>query len=134
MVVTDTREAERSEPGGSGLVNGLLRSLGVLLQAHLQYAQKEASTDAGRLLGAVVLLGGAALLLALALVLGELAAVYAVARLLHGDWLGALLVVAGADLLLALLLMLWARAKLRQPLLKETRVLLRRTVSSLTDG
>jgi hypothetical protein len=134
MVVTDTREVEPGEPGGSGLANGLLRSLGVLLEAHLQHAQKEASTDAGRVLSAIMLLCCSVLLLALAVVLGELAAVYAVAHLLRGDWLGALLIVAGANLLLALLLALWARAKLRQPLLKETRVLLRRTVSSFTDS
>ena len=132
--MTDTREAEQREHCGSGLATGLLRSLGVLLEAHLQHAQKEASTDAGRVLSAIALLCCSALLLALGVVLGELAAVYAVAHLLHGDWLGALLVVAGANLLLALLLVLWARAKLRQPLLKETRVLLRRTVSSLTDS
>jgi len=132
--VTDTRETAPDELGGTGLLAGLLRSLGVLLQAHLQYAKREASTDVGRLLGAIVLLLGAGLLLALSAVLGELAAVYAVAHLLQGDWLGALLVVGAANLLLASLLLLWARAKLRRPLLKETRVLLRRTVTSLTES
>jgi hypothetical protein len=132
--VTDTRETAPDELGGTGLLAGLLRSLGVLLQAHLQYAKREASTDVGRLLGAIVLLLVAGLLLALSAVLGELAAVYAVAHLLQGDWLGALLVVGAANLLLASLLLLWARAKLRRPLLKETRVLLRRTVTSLTES
>ena len=132
--MTDTRETAPDELGGTGLLAGLLRSLGVLLQAHLQYAKREASTDVGRLLGAIVLLLGAGLLLALSAVLGELAAVYAVAHLLQGDWLGALLVVGAANLLLASLLLLWARAKLRRPLLKETRVLLRRTVTSLTES
>jgi len=132
--VTDTRETAHDDPGSSGLIAGLWRSLGVLLQAHLQYAQREASTDVGRLLAAIVLLLGGGLLVALAAVLAELAAVFAVAHLLKGDRIGALLLVAAANLLLAVLVMLVARAKLRRPLLKETRVLLRRTVTSLTDS
>ena len=132
--MTDTREAEHDSPGSSGLAAGLLRSMGVLLQAHLQYAQREASNDVGRLIGAIALLFGGGMLVGLGVVLAELAAVFAVAHLLKGDRIGALLLVAAANLLLAVVLMLWARAKLRRPLLKETRVLLRRTVTSLTDS
>jgi uncharacterized membrane protein YqjE len=132
--VIDTRETSPDEQSGAGLLHGLMRSLGVLLQAHLQHAQREASTDIGRLVAGVFLIGAAGLFLGLAVMLAELAAVVATTALLRGDRLGALLIVGAGNLLLTLLLALWARAKLRRPLLRETRELLRRTVSSLTQS
>jgi len=115
---------------------GALRSIGILLGVHVKQAQQEAATDAGRVLSSAVLFVGAVVFVLLAIVLGELAAVYTV-RHLSGPhpfgWVEALLIVAGANLCVALGLVLWARAKLRKPFLEQTRTLIKRTVTTLTD-
>jgi hypothetical protein len=134
----DQPDATASEPpvASSGLLLGALRSIGVLMDVHVKHAQQEAATDAGRVLSGVILLVGSLVFLLLAIVLGELAAVYAVRHLAGPhtvSWAAALLVVAAADIFVALILVLWARAKLRKPFLAETRTLIKRTVTTLTD-
>jgi glycerol dehydrogenase-like iron-containing ADH family enzyme len=119
--------------GSAGLVSGLARALAVLLGLHLQHAQQEASNDAGRLVAGVWLLAAGTVFALLGIAVGELGAAWAIHHHLGLDWLRTLLLLAGADLLLGLLLVLWARAKLRKPLLQQTRELLRRTVAGLID-
>ena len=123
-----------SDASVSGLLYGLLRSLGVLLRAHMQHAQQEACSDVGRVVGALVLLLAAGLFASLAVLLGEFAAVWAVRHYGGLDWPRSLLIVGGADLLVALVLLLWGRARMRRPILKQTRELLRQTVTTLTDS
>ena len=98
---------------------------------HLEHAQREASSDLGRLTGGLVLVVAGALFAACALVVAHGAAVWALREYTVLGWLYSLLAVAGGDLLLALLLLLGGRAKLRKPILKDTRQLIRRTVKSL---
>lgn len=117
-----------------GLVGGLVRAAGSLLSVHVQHAQREASSDAGRMVGGAVLLVAGAVFVVLAVLVGHGAAIHALQQHTVLDWLQSMLAVAGADLLIALVLLLSGRAKLRGPVMKETRQLVRRTVQSLTDG
>lgn len=101
-----------------------------LLQVHAEIARRELAQDQGRLVrGAVFLLIGA-LLVATVLVLLQVIGV----TLLHAHGLRlwvAVLMMAGVDAVLGgLLLLLGARA-LRQPVMPETRSLLRRTLGAL---
>jgi hypothetical protein len=132
LVVADNRPPDLTAP--AGLVAGLMRALGVLLGLHLQHAQQEASNDAGRLIAGIMLLGAGLFFALLALAVAEAGGVWAIHHSLRLDWLWSALVVAGANLLLALLLVVGARAKLRKPLLQQTRQLLRRTVSGLIES
>jgi hypothetical protein len=105
-----------------------------MLGLHVQYAQQEARSDLGRVLGAVALLVIGLLLLFMALLLGHAGLVFYLSRAVPG--LGAIraaLLVAGADLVLGLLALLAGRARLSKPVLQQTRALIRRTVSSLTE-
>lgn len=127
------RSPSPSEPSAASLVTGLVRSLGTLLGLHVQHAQQEACADVARLVGGALLLLFALLTVGGALLFGELALVYYLAERRAVGWLPSLLVVGGADLLLGILLALWARAKLRRPMLEQTRTLLRRTVKSMSE-
>ena len=104
-----------------------------LAGVHVEVAQAEVKRDAARLMTGAVLLVAAGLFVAFVL-LGLHAAVimalYEEARL---TWYGAILATAGGDLALALLLALVGRARLRAPVLKETRGLVRATVSALRE-
>jgi len=118
----------------SSLVVGLTKSLATLLGVHLQYAQKEVQSDLARLIwGAALCLVGS-LFAATALLVAHAAAVWALEAYVAGlDWLRALLVVAAADLVLGAILALSGVSRLRKPVLKQTRMLLRKTVTSMTD-
>ncbi|MBW2529194.1 MAG: phage holin family protein [Deltaproteobacteria bacterium] len=122
------------EPSAGGLASGLIRAAGSLVGVHLQHAQREASGDLGRVVTGVALIGAAAVFLVLAVVIGHVAAVYALQKLTVLDWLRSALAVAGGDLLIALVLLVRGRSLLRRPLLKETRQLVKRTVESLTQS
>lgn len=116
-----------------GTVPGLVRALGAVLGVHIQYAQREAKSDMGRVLGGILLLGVALLFVALAVVFGHVALAYYLALATALDPLGAVVVVAAGDLGLAVLLVLVGRARLKKPVLQETRTLVKRTVDSFAD-
>ncbi|MEM9695640.1 MAG: phage holin family protein, partial [Myxococcota bacterium] len=110
-------EPRVAPPGGTGTTGSLLRGLGGALGTvaglHLQYAQREAADDAGRVLSGVGLAAVGALLFAVALGLAHVALVlYLAAATPLAPW-GAVLVVAAGDLGLAVVLLLIARLRLR---------------------
>jgi hypothetical protein len=117
-----------------GLASGLVRAAGSLVGVHLQHAQREATGDLGRVITGVALLAAGAVFVVLAVIMGHVAAVYALRQYTILDWLRSTLAVAGADLLLALILLLRGRGLLRRPLLKETRQLVKRTVEALSQN
>lgn len=117
-----------------GLASGLIRAAGSLVGVHLQHAQREATGDLGRVITGVALLAAGAVFVVLAVIMGHVAAVYALRQYTILDWLRSTLAVAGADLLLALILLLRGRGLLRRPLLKETRQLVKRTVQALSQN
>ncbi len=105
-----------------------------MLGLHLQYAQREVRSDVGRLVTAIVLLVVGGLFLFVALLVGHVALVLYVAKAIPTlGLLRAVLLVAGADVLLAMIVLLVGRSKLKQPLLKQTRTLVRDTVTSLAE-
>ncbi len=112
---------------------GWLRAIGTLLGVHVEYAQREALNDLSRLLFGLIFLalGGVALSLALA---GLHAAVIIELHREYGwPWPVACGVLAFADVVIAVVLLLMGRARLRKPVLRETRALVRRTVTQLTE-
>ncbi len=101
-----------------------------LLQVHTEIAKRELSVDQGRLVrGAIFLLIGA-LLAATVLVLLQVIGVTLLQA--HGLRLwAAVLMMAGVDAALAVLLLLLGARALRQPVMPETRSLLRRTLGAI---
>jgi putative superfamily III holin-X len=116
----------------SGLIAALLRALGALLGVHIQHAKTEAANDLGRILVGVCLMLLGVLVTAMALMLGSYALVLYVDRVSSLDRLQAAIAVGGIDLCVALLFVLMGVRRLRKPVLKETRALVRRTAETLT--
>lgn len=123
---------EPSEPQADA-TPGWLRAVGILLGVHVEHAQREARSDALRLLGALVWAVLAAIFVALALFAGHAALVVELYREYGFALSDSLAVVAVADLLLCVVCVLFFRARAKRPILVQTRSLVRRTVSSLTD-
>jgi hypothetical protein len=112
----------------------VIKVFGTLFGVHLEYARAEASRDMGRVLaGALLLLGGALLFGAAALMLSG-AAVFALHTYTQLDWLGALLLVGAIDSGLGGLLLVVGRGRLRGPIMKETRGMVKKTVSALREA
>ena len=116
-----------------GLISGLTRALGAMIGVHIQYAQQEARGDIGRVLVGVVLLGAGAMTLALAFLLAQVGLVVLLEQRTALGLLRSIGVVAAADALLGLTLLMVGRGKLRKPILKETRSLMKRTAKSLVE-
>jgi len=98
---------------------------------HLQYAQREAATDAGRLFSGVILGVFGMLLLGAAVAMSHVALVVYLTEATPLRLLGAVLAVGAGDLGLGFLALVSARARLKRPLLKQTRDLVRQTVEQL---
>jgi hypothetical protein len=116
------------------MLTRLLDLIGVLLSAHVESARNEASRDARRFLGAVLLLGASMLLLIPASLLAHAAAAMLVHDTWPIGWTESLLAVAAADVAVGVPVYLWARRRLGAPLLTETRALVRRTAAALADS
>ncbi len=115
----------------AGLSTRLLRAGETLVRAHADRAKQEASADLSRITAGIVTL-------ALALVLGviglgalELAALFALRELGGASWLHAALIVAAANLALGLALAWVGRARLKKPVLAETRKTLHEAIGVL---
>lgn len=124
-------DTEREKDGGT--VAALIKALGTMLGVHIQYAQREAADDLGRVVGAVVLFVAAALFALVALLVGHAALVFYLTKALAMDLLRATLWVFGGDLLVVALLALAGRARMKRPILEQTRTLVRRTVTSIVE-
>ncbi len=112
----------------------LLKAVGTMLGVHIQYAQREAADDMGRVALGVALLLAAMLLVFVAVLVGQAGLVLYLSRAAPGlGYMGAAFAVAAGDLGLATLLALAARSRLRRPILQQTRTLVRQTVSSITE-
>ncbi|MCC6521924.1 MAG: phage holin family protein [Polyangiaceae bacterium] len=120
--------------GGGGLGAGLVRALGTMLGLHLQYAQREAVNDLGRILGGALLILVGVVLALVAVLFGHLALSDYLATALPCTPMQAFLLVAAGDLVLGLPLILVGRARVKKPILAETRALVRRTVTSLSES
>lgn len=105
-----------------------------LLAVHVELAQAEAARDAARVArGGTLMVVGAALLGVMLLMVNAAA----VAALHEREVLplsASILLVAGVDLLLGLLALSAGRRRLGGPILEETRGLVKKTVSAITDG
>jgi hypothetical protein len=121
------------EPRESGAVAAALKALGTILGVHIQYAQQEAASDLGRVVTGVVLLVLGGLFALVALLVAHAALVFHLSRVLPTTVVGAALIVAAGDVLLVVVLALAGRARLRRPIMQQTRTLVRRTVTSLVE-
>jgi len=112
--------------GGGFLLAGFRRDL--------EYAQREAAQDAGRLLTGVILMVSAAVLCGAGAFALSAASVVALRQYTQLDWLGAILVVSAVDIGLGLLLALVGKSRFKGPILKETRGMVKKTFSSLREA
>ncbi len=129
--MTDTERPER--PSESSTIATVLKALGTMLGVHIQYAQREAADDLGRVAGALVMFVLAALFALVALLIGHAALVFYLSRALHADLLVSSLWVFGGDVLAVAVLALAGRARIKRPILEQTRTLVRRTVTSMVE-
>jgi hypothetical protein len=115
----------------AGLSTRLLRAGETLVRAHADRAKQEASADVSRIVSGVVTLALALLLGAIGLAVLELAALFALRELGGWRWLHAALAVAAANLLVGATLTLVGRARLKRPILAETRKTLHEAIGVL---
>ncbi len=127
---SETPDSAERDHDGPGISGRIFRVLGGLLSVHADIAKQELSRDQSRILRGVILLvvGLSFVSMVVLLLQGVLVWLFMQRGLLLG-W--ALLCVAGIDLLMAAASIWLARRALAQPVLPETRSLLRRTISSL---
>lgn len=116
------------------MVVELLRRLAAigraLFHAHMVVAEQEAGRDASRIIMGVLLLSGAAVLVATTWLLLQFAALISLAD--SGmSWPLATLTLATANFVLAVFSGLIARSALSKPVLPETRALLASTIDTL---
>lgn len=129
--MTDTERPGKQ--GDRSLVARIWKALSVLFDVHLEIAQREAKNDLSRMLSGLVLLVMAAVLFAFAIGMLHFGAVIWVHEARALSWMHAVLAVAAGDAIVALLFFVVGRARMRKPILKETRGLVRKTVSALTE-
>lgn len=119
---------------GLGMATRAVRVASGLVKIHLEFAKREADRDKQRLIGALATMAIGAVLVALGLVLVDVFAVvfvHAETRLaLH--W--SILAVCGVNLLVGLLCVLVASRRLKAPVMPETRDLVTKTLTAMTDG
>lgn len=118
----------------AGLAIRALRAIEWLICAQAATAKREAQQDAARLIAGIAFAVGAASLLAAAVVLAEVAAVFFVQARFALSWPVALLSVAGGDAAIAVLMYALARRRLSRPVLSETRAMVRRAAAVITGG
>jgi hypothetical protein len=128
-----TEEEKSNEKSDRSLVARVLKAIAVLFDVHLEIAQREAKSDLSRMLAGIVLLTMAGVLFGFAIAMLHLAAVIWVHHARALPWMQSVLAVSAADAVVALLCYAIGRARMKRPILKETRGLVRKTVSALTD-
>ena len=120
----------------TGLITGLMGRVMALGKAWMelaaQTAAQEAQRDAARIGSGVGLAAAGGGMLLVAAILGETAAVMA----LH-DWTGwtwplSTLAVATPNLLIGIVLLLIARSKFNEPVLPQTRILMKKSAQALS--
>jgi len=127
----DHNDTDSSDPGPRRPASRIGRVAVSLLQVHAQIARQELARDQGRLLRGVVFVLIGSLLLATVIVLLQVIGVTVLTARGLSLWAAVLVMAAGDAGLGGLLLLLGARA-LQQPVMPETRSLLRRTLGALT--
>jgi uncharacterized membrane protein YqjE len=127
----DQDDTDSSDPGPRRPASRIGRVAVSLLQVHAQIARQELARDQGRLLRGVIFVLIGSLLLATVIVLLQVIGVTLLTARGLSLWAAVLVMAAGDAGLGGLLLLLGARA-LQQPVMPETRSLLRRTLGALT--
>lgn len=124
----------RAEPVATaedGALRRAARAVEVLVSAHVTLARVEASADAARIFDGLVMLASALGLLAIATLLAHAALVVIVHAALGGGWAAAIGALALGDALLAAVLLAIARARLKTPVLVQTRARLAEATTTL---
>lgn len=131
--MTEAAAKEGRESGGSetGMLMRAYRAVELLLTLHAKAARREASDDLRRVISGALLMLVALILVSFALTLGHAAAVLAVERRFQWGYPASIGVVAGADVVVAWLLFLVARARLKPPVMSETRAMVKKAAAVL---
>jgi hypothetical protein len=115
----------------AGLSLRLLRAGETLVRAHADRAKREASADLSRIVSGIVTLALALVFGLVALAALELALLFALREFGALSWLHAALAVAGTNLAVGAALTLIGRARLKKPVLAETRKTLHEAIEVL---
>jgi hypothetical protein len=110
-----------------GFVDRTVRVARTLLSLHLEVAHKEATADVDRLVSAAVLIVGGGLFFTAALFVAHVVAVVVLVDSTGMSRLASLGVLAAGDVALGALLVLAGKRRMKGPVLKETRALMKRT-------
>lgn len=128
--MSDEKDEPREGRGDGALMRGV-RAVEVLASAHASRAKEEARRDLGRIGSGVGLFALAALLAIPAVVLLHVALVIVLHERSGLPWATAAAAVAGGDVAIGALAILLGRARLRTPVMVETRATLKRAVAVL---
>lgn len=112
-----------------GLLGRSTRVLRALFQAHIALARSEAKRDGARVMMGAFLAAFALLCLAQVWVMAHVLVVIGL-HALHLGWTVAVAIVTGADALMGGITALIARSQLSQPLMPETRELMKKTIDA----
>jgi uncharacterized membrane protein YqjE len=126
-----SESADQDEPRDVGL--GLGRALLTLLGVHLDHARDEVSSDAQRIVRALLLLAVALVVLVLALLSLQAILIVSLHDALGLSWIAALGAAVGVDVFVMTALVLTARSRLSEPVLVRTRALVRRTIDAMRE-
>jgi uncharacterized membrane protein YqjE len=111
---------------GSGKLVRVTKAVGSLMQVHVEVAKREAAQDRARITGGVVLLTLALAVLVGFILLGHVAAQFALMDLGFRGSVAALMLM-GFDLVAILVCVLMGRSRLSKRVLPQTRELLHNT-------
>lgn len=123
----------RVDEGGAiaaGLATRTLRATTMLLDVHMKFARREAADDFSRVAVAAALAFGAVLFAAVAVAAANVAFVIALHDTRGLSWTVSAAAVASVNAALGVGCLLWARDRLKRPLLRETRDLVEKTVNA----
>jgi hypothetical protein len=109
-----------------GTLSRAFAAVELLASAHASRAKDEAGRDLSRIGSGAVLLAAGALFLMFTLLLADVLAVVLLVERAHLALTMAVLAVAGVNLALGLVCLLIGRARLKKPVLVETRATLKR--------
>jgi len=102
-----------------------------LFEVHVDTAKKELSRDAARVFTSIVIFLLAFVFLTVTFLLVDVGAVLLLHDVARLEWWSALLTVIGVNAVLAMAFALVGRARMRQPILVETRALAKKTSNIL---
>ncbi|MBK8251316.1 MAG: phage holin family protein [Polyangiaceae bacterium] len=129
--MTEQSAEGKAAVGEPSILMRAFRAFELLFSVHAKLAAREAGSDFRRVVTAIVTIVVAAIFITFALILAHGAAILIIHQRYQMSYPLATLTIAGADALVALFLSLTARSKLSQPVLPETRAMVKKAATVL---